>query len=168
MGGSTGEKDQEFNKEILAQIFEVCRLLVEEKAYDVVDPNQYFQVYWLNQMIQQLSYLCDPDNFNPKCMELFKSLYVQFKSFFIEDKYLQLLESVYELDYDQLYHIESHLLSEGGDLKVHKLNRFIIQKYTMILIVRMCSQDRIINLQCWQKIQEEFAKDGMCYAIGST
>ena len=35
----------------------------------------------------------------------------------------------------------------------------------MILIIRMCSQDQIINFQCWQKIQEEFAKDGMCYAI---
>lgn len=40
-----------------------------------------------------------------------------------------------------------------------------MQRYAMILIVRMCSQDQLINLQCWQKIQEEFAKDGMCYAI---
>ena len=67
-------------------------------------------------MITQLSYLSDPDNeFNEKSMELFKSLYSLFKSFFIEDKYLQLLESVFELDFDQLYYIESQFAAENKD-----------------------------------------------------
>lgn len=75
--------------------------MVQVKAFDVVDHNHFFQVLWLNQMINQLSYLSDPDQeFNEKSMELFKSLYQLFKSFFIEDKYLQLLESVFDLDFD--------------------------------------------------------------------
>lgn len=75
--------------------------MVDQRAFDAVDPNCFFQVLWLNQMIMQLSYLSDPDQeFNEKSMELFKSLYSLFKSYFIEDKYLQLLESVLELDFD--------------------------------------------------------------------
>ena len=71
--------------------------MIEDKAYNVVDKSSYFQVFWLQQMISQLAFLCD-DQLNSKCMELCKYLYMQFKSTFIEDKFLELLESVFELD----------------------------------------------------------------------
>jgi hypothetical protein len=45
-------------------------------------------------------------------MELFQILYKSFKSFFIEDKYLYLLESVFELDPEQLCKIESEFINE--------------------------------------------------------
>lgn len=49
-----------------------------------------------------------------------------------------------------------------------KLNRFLIQRYCMTLMISMSSQNSIISGQCWQKVQEEFSENGMCYAIGKT
>jgi len=59
-------------------------------------------------------------------MELFQTLYKSFKSFFIEDKFLYLLESVFELEPEQLLHIESQFIGEQEDLKIGNLNRFYI------------------------------------------
>ena len=71
----SNEKDREYNTQIRSQIYEVCKLIVDEKAFEIVDTNQYFHVFWLHKMIEQLPTLCDDVSFNPKWVELFKSLY---------------------------------------------------------------------------------------------
>ena len=38
----------------------------------------------------------------------------------------------------------------------------------MILLVQMCSNNYNINRNCWDRIRQEFAEEGMCYAIGNT
>lgn len=70
----TFTNNPEFNNQVLNQIFDVCKVIIEDKAYNVVDKNQYFQVFWLQQMITQLSYLCE-DELNPKSIEIFKIFY---------------------------------------------------------------------------------------------
>jgi hypothetical protein len=95
----------------------------------------------------------NPNDIDEKGMELFQTLYKSFKSFFIEDKYLYLLESVFELEPEQLCHIESEFINEQDDLKISKLNRFVIQRHTIILLVQMCSNNYYINLNCWTRIK---------------
>ena len=77
-------------------------------------------------MVEQIRFFCDPDELDTRLLELFKSLYTLFKSYFIDDKYLYLFESLLELDGEQLGYIENLVLPQMPDFKVQHLNMFLI------------------------------------------
>ena len=56
------QNDPEYNQSVLAQIYDVCRIIEEKKAFCVVDPNHFLQVYWLEYMTaKKLGSLVEPN-----------------------------------------------------------------------------------------------------------
>lgn len=73
--------------------------MVVYEAFDPVDNFHFFKVYFLNMMLHYIdTYYMDDLDFYEKCLALTKSLFSLFKKQFIEEKYLSLVEDVFELD----------------------------------------------------------------------
>jgi hypothetical protein len=87
-------------------------------SFEFVDTRHYFKVYFLNMMVHQLPFLSLEDQIalQTKCVSLFKSLYKLFKIQFLEDKYLELFEDVFDLDnLNHLSHLENTIMQEEAN-----------------------------------------------------
>jgi hypothetical protein len=45
---------------------------------------------------------------------------------------------------------------------------FLVQRLSLVLLTKLCSEDRNLSGTCWQYLNQEFEKNGMCSGVCST